>query len=63
MGNVFSGRTGLPNAEKIDQIKTELGEAIEMSIRNLIERAWAAALLSTAPKPIASVDLIERRVM
>jgi hypothetical protein len=53
----------LPDAEQIDQIKTEPGEAIEMSIGNLIELAWAAALLTATPKPIASIDLIERRVM
>ena len=61
-GDLLPGRAGLPDAQEPDPVEAHLGQAVELGVRNVVQRRRPAERAGQLRQPDAGVDLVERRV-
>ena len=52
-------RTGLPDAEEPDPVETQLGQAIQFGVRDVVQSDWPAQGSGQFRQPDAGIDLIK----
>ena len=55
-------RTGLPDAQEPDPVEAHLGQAVQLGVRNVVQRGRPAECLGQFRQPDAGVDLIQRGI-
>ena len=55
-------RPRLPHAQEPDPVETRLGQAVELGVRNVIQRRALAQRVRQLGQPDTGVDLVQRRV-
>ena len=55
-------RAGLPHAQEPDPVEAQLGQAVQLGVRNVIQRRALAQSAGQLGQPDAGVDLVQRRV-
>ena len=53
-------RAGLPHAQEPDPVKPQLGQAVQLGVRNVVQGGAPAELLGQLGQPDAGVDLVQR---
>ena len=56
------GRPGLPDAQEPDPVETHLGQAVQLGVRNVVQRGRPAQGPGQLGQPDAGVDLVERGI-
>ena len=55
-------RPGLPHTQKPQPIKTQLGKAVQLGIRNIVQGRALTKLSRKLGQPDAGIDLVKRRI-
>ena len=61
-GDALSGRAGLPDAQEPDPVEAQLGQAVQLGVRNVVQGRRPAQPPGQLRQPDAGVDLVQRRI-